>query len=161
MVKDLIAFGADVNAADRGLRSTLHYLAQSDNNARLEGALKIVGLVIDKEALMSAQDLDGNTPLHLAVPCPVTIRETQKLDVLLKHKPDFNLRNESGMSLLELLIRQGTNATSCHYICRFLDTGVDTSSPWLRWPTSMLVWSQRSLPRQPIPLSKRRVFAGN
>ena len=144
MVKDLIGFGADVNAADDKQRSMLHYLAQSTDEARLRGALKIVDLLIEEEACASAQDVDGNTPLHLAVLPSIRLGEEQKkshrpswdyggpktfMDVMLKHKSDVNLRNKDGVSPFELLISQTANDTSCHYIKNFLDAGADISSP--------------------------------
>ena len=139
MVKDLIAFGADVNAVDDKQRSMLHYLAQSNTITRLEGALKFVDLLMEEGARPSAQDVDGNTPLHLAISPSIRIEEALRkiyrpncrsfISILLEHKSDVNLQNNDGVSPFELLIKETANKTSWSYIETFLETGVDISSP--------------------------------
>ena len=55
----LVELGADVNHRNRAKRSALH-------EAALNGALQMVRLCLTYRARLDLQDVNGNTPLHLA-----------------------------------------------------------------------------------------------
>lgn len=148
MVQDLIRFGADVTVTDQQQRSLLHLMAQTDDKSRLERIQGIVDALVAAGADPSSPDADGNTPLHLAIPFSIRIREEEErtrrsrpygaqktktfVEALLKHKPDLNICNSQGISPFELVIRETDKNTSCEYIGKFLGSGADISRPTSR-----------------------------
>lgn len=79
MIKDLIRFGADVDAADRNKQPALHLLAQPRTKGLLQPTRDIVDTLMAEGEDASAQDVDGNTPLHFGIPPSIVARETQRI----------------------------------------------------------------------------------
>ncbi|KAL2107075.1 hypothetical protein VUR80DRAFT_5715 [Thermomyces stellatus] len=90
MIKDLIRFGADVDAADRNKQPALHLLAQPRTKGLLQPTRDIVDTLMAEGEDASAQDC-----------------ETENfIETLLKYKPDINRQNNQGISPLERLVRE-------------------------------------------------------
>ncbi|KAK7093850.1 E3 ubiquitin-protein ligase MIB2-like [Littorina saxatilis] len=97
----------DVNAVDKNNRSALHYAVQTCENT-------IIDLLLGRDANPSIQDVDGNTPSHLAqMPkLPTAAGQVKKADeevlvqsilcMLAECGADLNKKNRNGQTPLSL-----------------------------------------------------------
>jgi ankyrin repeat protein len=92
MTSALLAAGADVNVAAGGQQKTALQEAAANGN------LEIVQILLAAHANVNLRDVEGNTPLHLAV----MNQKDAVVPLLLEAKADPNLRNNSGTPPLDL-----------------------------------------------------------
>lgn len=89
----------DINARQDDNRTSLHnFVIQMIDKSEDEAVLQIVNFMIDHGADISAQDCDGETPLHLVAKWG----RTSMLEVLLLRGADANARNHKGETPLHV-----------------------------------------------------------
>ncbi|CAH0058486.1 unnamed protein product [Clonostachys solani] len=94
LVEVFLAHGADIN--DLNLRrETLLHLASSDPSRA-----PLVGMLIERGADIKLKDIQGQTPLFLAVRCS----SLKTMEVLLEHGADPNCLPNSGLSMIQMAI---------------------------------------------------------
>lgn len=93
LLQYLIKKGADIDRQDDEGNTALHY-ACNDNN------LEAVKILIENKAAVDIKDIHGNTPLSNAVYFSNGYGDV--ITLLLKHGADKNLKNNYGISPLEL-----------------------------------------------------------
>jgi ankyrin repeat protein len=94
LVEVFLAHGADIN--DLNLRrETLLHLASSDPSRA-----SLVGMLIERGADINLKDIQGQTPLFLAVRCS----SLKAMEVLLEHGADPNCLPNSGLSMIQMAI---------------------------------------------------------
>ena len=87
--------GADVNARDHRMQTPLHVAA-------MEGEQRVMKFLLDKKADAMAKDLDGNTPVDLAM-----IKDE---DIVLNHSEHADIENNNSViRTLEDAITSGSN----------------------------------------------------
>ena len=89
--------GAAVNARDHRMQTPLHVAAA-------EGEQRVMEFLLDKEADAMATDLDGNTPVDLAV--------TKDEDIVLTHSKHADIENDTSVKRsLEDLMTSDSNVS--------------------------------------------------
>ena len=108
IIKILASFGADVNAKTGPKQIALHWAAERGN---LECARTLLSL----GSSVNEQDVDGLTPLMLAVSMPEN--HENLIELLLDNNADVNLVDSSGRSALHIASLKGqsknVNALKC------------------------------------------------
>jgi ankyrin repeat protein len=129
----LLRFGANVSARGQLGRSPLHLVMTSKS---------ITDALLGENAAVSAQDDNGDTALHLAMPTalgktPSCSATNTAIDALLQCSADLNLENNDGLTAFHKLLAQEYSQAAWLYMTRFLDAGVsitknfpDGSSPF-------------------------------
>ena len=83
----LIEYGANIKVVEDG-QSSLHYSSEWGN-------YELVQTLLEKEADVNLQDLDGNVPLHLT-------NDEKVLTLLLKYGADTSVRNKKAKPPLKV-----------------------------------------------------------
>ncbi|KAG8185896.1 hypothetical protein JTE90_028896 [Oedothorax gibbosus] len=106
----LIRAGADVNRSDTFKRTALHYAVE-------RGLTTVIQILLEKEGLdLSAQDIKGNTPLHVAC-----MYRPEAIKQLLEAGADTHMKNDQGETALSVII--GHNTLTIEKIRLFVQKG--------------------------------------
>ncbi|KAH8986449.1 Gtp-tubulin in complex with A Darpin [Lactarius akahatsu] len=97
----LLDHDAWANAKDIRGQTPLHQLLLGSHNSSDPGKVQVVRLaqrLLERGADVNAQNMDHETPLHLAS----RLRLHEVARILLKHGADVNMKNSEGKSTLQL-----------------------------------------------------------
>ena len=102
----LINYTKDINSIDTLMRTPLHYAAEV-------GRSDIVELLLSKGATPNFKDINGNTPLHLAVEGPsynycepsFAMNQEDCIKILLKYGGDPNIKNDLGQTPKDIALQ--------------------------------------------------------
>lgn len=96
VVEDLLRAGAEVNIPAGDIRSTpLHEAARW-------GRFDIVQLLVDHNADVNCANSDGDTPLHMAAVWGRSWDDSECIEILLRNRADYEIRNKAGLTALEV-----------------------------------------------------------
>ena len=101
IVRLLVKYGADLNARDKSLRSSLHL-------AEYTGWLEVAEMLVKHQADVNSQDNNGKTPLHILSECGTNNEDDvlKHARLLLEHGAEVNRRDNNGMSPLRILLER-------------------------------------------------------
>ncbi|MBI9067828.1 MAG: ankyrin repeat domain-containing protein [Salinivirgaceae bacterium] len=123
-IKDIIEKGADVNAKDRFGQSVLYLYT-----LHTKGTAETVQYLISKGADVNEQVNRGKRELLISNTFSSTIVNQPVLDVLLKAKPDLNLKNYKGQNIFGTLAKKQLTDTAvlCRLISQLIAAGADVN----------------------------------
>ncbi|MEI7833607.1 MAG: ankyrin repeat domain-containing protein [bacterium] len=122
--KILLDAGADVNVVDKDLWTPLHYGAKRGFTTTLQN-------IINKGAKIDVQNINGETPLYLAV----NAREMSR-DILLRNGANPNIANNDGNTPLHgLLTKIGDEEQTANMIRKLLAKQADQTLVNNAWDT--------------------------
>lgn len=104
LAESLVTSNALLEMADKSGKRAMHYAADAKKNAQ-----KLVRLLLQYRAEVQPQDLDGMTPLHLAV-CASDEDHTGAVLLLLQKGADPNAVTRDGLSPLYLAANSGSTS---------------------------------------------------
>lgn len=118
--------GIDINACDHNGHNALHIrIMRSSNKHTLVD--RFIDLLLIKDININTQDKDGNTAIHLAT------NPSFDYIILLEANPDLSLKNNKGLSVLDVLKDAGyydENAEEFrHYRCKEMIDRILDSKP--------------------------------
>ncbi len=103
IVETLLCAGAEPNCAINIGATPLHYAAQPDGEADEARALAVMRLLLERGCAVDAQDMDGQTALHLCVSCGFT----KGVQLLLEHNAAPALSDSEGRTPLQYAEEEG------------------------------------------------------
>jgi ankyrin repeat protein len=148
MIQYLIEKQADLNIKNNSGSSPLHEAARS-------GSLAAMDLLLTAGANPNTQDVQGNSPLHIAIPERV---HQEAVETLLSYRADPNIKDEHGDSPLHIII---TLKRSVQALETLLAGGADVNVHNMDGKTPLYLAVETDQPQYIPPLLQRRsdIFA--
>lgn len=161
IVQQLIAAGADVNAAASDGRTPLHWASDFD-------VPEAVPLLLRAGARVDARDEEGNTPLFSARPAAARLLITAGADVRATNRegnvplhrnhqaallaPGVNVRNAAGLTPLHYAALSGNTSAIEWLLAQGADPGLRTTTA-THWRAGFM--SKAFGPGEPVPAGSR------